>query len=101
MGDRTTPPTSDRIRIDTDRGLNGDKIAHPDMAAAPLGTDAESANAPPSKKERAMAAKQERFAPTRDAGQAPGGGALFGLKEALVILAFMLAIGALFTAPPH
>jgi hypothetical protein len=44
-------PTSDRQRIDIDSGKAGDKIAFPDPAAAPLGTDDEAAGTPPSRTE--------------------------------------------------
>ena len=36
-----TPITADRLRHDIDRGRSGDKVPHPDPAAAPLGTDDE------------------------------------------------------------
>lgn len=35
--------TVDRHRVDIDRGRTGDKVAFPDPAAAPLGTDEEAA----------------------------------------------------------
>jgi hypothetical protein len=35
------PPTADRLRHDISRGKAGDKVDHPDLAAAPLGTDDE------------------------------------------------------------
>ena len=49
------PPTSDRMRHDISRGKTGDKIDHPDPAAAPLGTDDEAAGKPPSTEELRMA----------------------------------------------
>jgi hypothetical protein len=68
MDDENRPPTSDRLRIDIDRGSMGDKVAWPDPAAAPLGTDDEAGGAPPTAEERALAAEQERRtpAPERD-----------------------------------
>ena len=50
--DRT--PTVDRMRIDTDRGRTGDKVAVEDPAAAPLGTDAEAGGAGPTLAERKL-----------------------------------------------
>jgi len=50
------PPTADRMRHDISRGLSGDKVNHPDPAAAPLGTDDEAAGHPPSSDELRIAA---------------------------------------------
>lgn len=45
--DHQSPPTTDKLRHEIDRGQTGDKVDWPDPAAAPLGTDAEaSGNAP-------------------------------------------------------
>jgi hypothetical protein len=41
------PPNADQLRAAIDSGKTGDKVAFPDPAAAPLGTDAEAAGAPP------------------------------------------------------
>jgi hypothetical protein len=41
--------TSDRLRHEIDSGRTGDKVDHPDPAAAPLGTDDEAAGTPPSR----------------------------------------------------
>src|SRR3954451_14721193 len=41
------PAAASRRRAATDRGLTGDKVPGFDPAAAPLGTDAESAGTPP------------------------------------------------------
>lgn len=45
------PQTADRLRIDIDRGVTGDKTPGSDPAAAPLGTDAEAAGTPPTRQE--------------------------------------------------
>lgn len=47
-------PTTDRERRAIDSGEAGDKIAFPDPAAAPLGTDAEASGNPPTRTERQM-----------------------------------------------
>lgn len=49
-----TIPTTEQLRDRIDRGLAGDKVPMPDPAAAPLGTDAEAAGAPPAPQERAL-----------------------------------------------
>ncbi len=46
--ERHSPKTSDKLRHAIDRGHGGDKVAYPDPAAAPLGTDDEAAGTPPS-----------------------------------------------------
>jgi len=58
---RGRPParTSDQLRHEIDSGQARDKVAHPDPAAAPLGTDAEAAGAPPTREEIAMASREE------------------------------------------
>ena len=43
--------TISRLRADVDRGKTRDKVAFPDPAAAPLGTDEEAAGAPLSKEQ--------------------------------------------------
>jgi hypothetical protein len=40
-------PTTDRLRHDIDSGRAGDKVAFPDPAAAPLGTDDEAGGTAP------------------------------------------------------
>lgn len=64
MSGRTTDPgapvrTTDQLRDDIDHGQGGDKKGFPDPAAAPLGTDAEAAGAPPTPRERDMAYRAE------------------------------------------
>ncbi len=51
-----------RLRDLIDRGRTGDKVAHPDPAAAPLGTDDEAAGTPPTPEQvrRAYAAEALR-----------------------------------------
>ena len=60
-------PTSDQLRQQIDSGLTGEKVAMPDPAAAPLGTDAEAGGAPPTAAELTMAAKQAPQAPDHHA----------------------------------
>jgi hypothetical protein len=46
--------TSAQLRQDIDSGRTGDKVAAPDPAAAPLGTDEEAAGTPPSPEDVAL-----------------------------------------------
>jgi hypothetical protein len=52
-------PTADRLRDDIDSGLAHDKVAQPDPAAAPLGTDDEASGTPPTPEQVATARRQE------------------------------------------
>ena len=80
--------TISRLRADIDRGKMRDKVAFPDPAAAPLGTDEEAAGNPLTKEQVAQARDYE----TRGAPDKPDGGiAIF----AYVILALVLATGLL------
>jgi hypothetical protein len=60
------PPTTDQLRIRIDRGETGDKVAAPDPAAAPLGTDDEAGGFPPTEEERALAARMPPPAPQKN-----------------------------------
>lgn len=61
-----TKPTVDRLRYDIDSGRTGDKVAWPDPAAAPLGTDEEAAGTPLSPAHVAHAhAHEQRHPPQR------------------------------------
>lgn len=57
----TSPPPTDRLRIDIDRGMTGDKVNYPDPAAAPLGTDDEAAGHPVTGQERSMEASARQL----------------------------------------
>jgi hypothetical protein len=52
-------PNADQLRAAIDSGAAGDKVAFPDPAAAPLGTDAEASGAPPASSERRQAFRAE------------------------------------------
>jgi len=65
--------TPSQLRADIDSGKTGDKVAWPDPAAAPLGTDEEAAGTPISSEAVATARAQERTPltqPRRDPGLA-------------------------------
>lgn len=51
--------TADALRHALDHGKGGDKVDFADPAAAPLGTDDEAAGFPPTRAQRAEAARQE------------------------------------------
>lgn len=55
----TQVPTTDQISKAIDSGATGEKVAHPDPAAAPLGTDAEAGGNPPTHAERAIEANAQ------------------------------------------
>lgn len=55
----TAEDTADRLRHEISSGRTGDKIAHPDPAAAPLGTDAEAGGHPVTHRQAAMARREE------------------------------------------
>ena len=59
------PPTADRVLHDISRGRAGDKVNHPDPAAAPLGTDDEAAGHPPSLEELRIAAASAPSTPPK------------------------------------
>ena len=70
--DLSASQTSAELRADIDSGRTGDKIGGADPAAAPLGTDAEAAGAPPLAGEVKEARRQEAAAKpsaTRNAAQ--------------------------------
>lgn len=84
------PPTVDRMRMDISRGLTGEKVAFPDPAAAPLGTDDEAAGHSPTPYERYFE-DQMRAEPTPPSN--PGQGPLifyfgFAAVLAVAIMAF-------------
>ncbi|PRH83989.1 hypothetical protein C5L14_29440 [Labrys okinawensis] len=55
-------PNIDQLRARIDQGRNGDKIPFPDPAAAPLGTDDEAADTPPTPERLQMASRHEHHA---------------------------------------
>jgi hypothetical protein len=96
MSDERTnahPPTADRLRHDISRGKAGDKVDHPDLAAAPLGTDDEAAGKPPTLEERWIAAAET--APSK-----PPEERLFGVEgfyAAMIIAIFAVFVTAVVT----
>jgi hypothetical protein len=58
VGQNSTGETTDRLRHEIDSGVTGEKVAAPDPAMAPLGTDDEAAGTPPS---AAAIAESRRF----------------------------------------
>jgi hypothetical protein len=85
MTSNDRPPTSDRLRINIDRGLTGDKVAWPDPAAAPLGTDDEAGGAPPTAEQCALAAAYEKGSQARERTARGSGG--WALTAALLVSA--------------
>ena len=82
-------PTTDQIRDRIDSGQTGEKVAMPDPAAAPLGTDAEAGGAPPTKAERALAA---RSMPTEPDVRSPPSGALIYVALIAAVAAVLVLV---------
>lgn len=55
----TQAPTTDQIRNAIDSGATGEKVGHPDPAAAPLGTDAEAGGNSPTLSERTLETRSQ------------------------------------------
>jgi len=81
------PSTADQLRHDIDRGRTGDKIAWPDPASAPLGTDEEAAGTPPNPREVETARRDERRGSHARQPEA-------GLGHAWILIAFIFALFA-------
>jgi hypothetical protein len=84
-------PTTDQIRNAIDRGVTGEKVAHPDPAVAPLGTDAEAGGHPPTKHERVMEAR----ARTLNRERQPVNGVPIYLAMLALVAAAILIIGTI------
>lgn len=88
-------PTSDRLRHDIDRGRTGDKVDHPDPAAAPLGTDDEAAGDPATTEQINMAAQDElrepvEITPPPMAAQPPRIGIILLMAVAVIVVLWAL-----------
>jgi hypothetical protein len=82
-------PTTSQLRHDIDSGRTGEKVAAPDPAAAPLGTDDEAAGTPPSCAAVAIARRAELKDPV---GAKPDrGGLIFLIAVAVFSLAVIAA----------
>ncbi len=81
--------TPAQLRADIDAGKTGDKVAWPDPAAAPLGTDEEAADTPLSPQAVALARAQEEARPARPRRD-------FGLV--IWVLAFLVIAALLISA---
>ena len=66
-------PTTDQLRDDIDKGRTGEKIAMPDPATVPLGTDAEAGGSPPTPQERKLEEAVKPRAPKGESAPLPGG----------------------------
>lgn len=84
------PPTTSQLRHDIDSGRTGEKVAAPDQAAAPLGTDDEAAGTPPSGAAVAIARRAERKEPVE---AKPDRGALI-----FVVAVAIFSLGVIATA---
>lgn len=92
-------PTVDRLRVDTDRGRTGDKVAGFDPAAAPLGTDAEAGGEPPRRVERGLEqrSRAEANQSTRASESAPAARSRRpGLLVVAAVVVLLLLIALIF-----
>lgn len=94
-------PTAAQIRDAIDTGRTGEKVAFPDHAAAPLGSDEEAAGHPPSPDELHMTAEAEirNVKPEPDLADNPRGGpsnlwlgAAIGVAAACGVAAALVAV---------
>jgi hypothetical protein len=88
-------PNSSHLRDAIDSGATGGKVAAPDPAAAPLGTDAEAGGHPPTEAEVARSLDQEVRHPR--ATQPPGlNDAMPGVRESPVDTRILMIAAAVF-----
>ena len=90
--------TADQLRDEIDSGRAHDKVAHPDPAAAPLGTDAEAAGVPPDAGQVEMARRHETTRPVAEPAAADrtpdraGRGIGWWLPWGILLLVALVAI---------
>ena len=82
-------PTTDQLRNNIDAGQTGEKIAMPDPATVPLGTDAEAGGSPPTAKERQLEAAVAPKAPAGENSRALPGGMIYLVLVALLAIALI------------
>lgn len=83
-------PTSDRLRADIDQGKQGDKVNYSDPAAAPLGTDDEAADTPPTAQQLEMASHRSNAG--RSARAPDLGVVAYVVVAAIVLCAFVIIV---------
>jgi hypothetical protein len=88
-------PTTDQLRDDIDKGRTGEKIAMPDPATAPLGTDAEAGGSPPTPQERKLEKQSAPWSPGGEGRPAVSGGVIYLL---LIVVVAIVAISTVFLA---
>lgn len=86
-----TVPTTDQIRNAIDSGKTGEKVAHPDPAAVPLGTDAEASGNAPTRAER----KMESLAQVEHVVRMPPNGVLIYLCAIAIVAGALALVGSL------
>ena len=85
-------PTVDEERRGIDEGLARDKVAFPDPAAAPLGTDAEAGGSPPTPTERRLDSASLEVSPKPRPRWLP---VLFYCGVIVIFVLALLAVAAL------
>jgi hypothetical protein len=84
-----------QLRWDIDSGRTGDKVAFPDPAAAPLGTDEEAAGTPVSPQAAALARRLETSRPQPKGPGADRVGYAW-MMMALVVIVAAAMVGSIF-----
>ena len=87
----STVPTTDQIKNAIDSGKTGEKVAHPDPAAAPLGTDAEASGNTPTRAER----KMESLTQVEYIARVPPNGVLIYLCAVAIVAGAFALVGSL------
>jgi hypothetical protein len=93
-------PTTSQLRRDIDRGRAGDKVDHPDPAAAPLGTDEEAAGVPVPPSAIADAHREEVAAGPDAAAEAvrrTGSPMVLSVLAILAVAVVVLVVWSVFT----
>ena len=87
-------PTTDQLRNRIDQGETGEKIAVPDPATAPLGTDAEAGGSPPTAKERKLEAASAPQEPVELRRAPPGSVVYLALVVCLAVVVVAVVLVA-------
>ncbi len=85
-------PTTDQLRDDIDKGRTGEKIAMPDPATVPLGTDAEAGGSPPTPQERKLEAQSALTSPGGEPRPTIPGGMIYLLLVAVLAIVLISTV---------
>ena len=85
-------PTTDQLRDRIDKGLTGEKIAVPDPATVPLGTDAEAGGSSPTAQDRKLEAASAPKEPLEQRRAPPGSVVYIALVVCLAIAVLAIVL---------